>query len=89
MTIKPNKTIKPPAFDALPDGAFIRGSQLVYDPRRPGFPAPLPFSAATLWRKVATGSFPKPFKLSPRVTAWRVVDVRKWISEQSRAEKSC
>jgi len=79
MSLKPNQSIKPPPFDVLPDSAFIRESQLVYDPRRPGFPAPLPFSAATLWRKVAAGSFPKPLKLSPRVTAWRVADVRVFL----------
>jgi len=63
-------------FDMLPDSAFVRESQLVQDPRRSPFPAPLPFSAATLWRKVAAGTFPKPIKLSTRVTAWRVSDVR-------------
>lgn len=67
------------AFDALPDSAYVRESQLVYNPKRPAFPAPLPFSAATLWRRVADGSFPKPVKLSVRVTAWRVGDVRAFL----------
>lgn len=70
-------------FDALPDSAFVRESQLVLDPRRPEFPALLPFSAATLWRKVAAGTFPKPIKLSKRVTAWRVSDVRSFIHSAS------
>ena len=30
-------------FDALPDSAFIRESQLVQSPKRPNTPAPLPF----------------------------------------------
>jgi predicted DNA-binding transcriptional regulator AlpA len=84
MPRKPNQTIKPPAFDVLPDTAFIRESQLVYDPRRPGFPAPLPFSAATLWRKVAAGTFPKPLKLSSRVTAWRVADIRIFLQTPTK-----
>lgn len=84
MPRKPYLTIKPPAFDVLPDSAFIRESQLVYDPRRPEFPAPLPFSAATLWRMVAAGSFPKPLKLSPRVTAWRVADVRVFLQAPNK-----
>ncbi|MEY4725749.1 MAG: hypothetical protein RLZ36_376 [Pseudomonadota bacterium] len=75
---------KPSAFDALPDSAFIRESQLVCDPKRPEFPAPLPFSAATLWRKVADGTFPKPVKLSVRVTAWRVADVRAFLQYPSK-----
>lgn len=79
MSSNPNQKIKPPAFDALPESAFVRESQLVYDPKRPQYPAPLPFSAATLWRKVAAGTFPKPVKLSTRVTAWRVADVRNFL----------
>jgi predicted DNA-binding transcriptional regulator AlpA len=79
MSSKPNQTIKPPAFDVLPDSAFIRESQLVYNPKRPEFPALLPFSAATLWRKVAAGTFPRPIKLSTRVTAWRVAEVRRFL----------
>lgn len=71
-------------FDALPDSAFIRERQLVQGPHRDTL-APLPFSAPTLWRKVKAGTFPKPTKLSERVTAWRVRDVRAWIEEQLHA----
>ena len=74
-----------PSFDALPDSAFIREAQLVQSPKRPGAPAPLPFSAPTLWRKVAAGTFPKPRRLSERVTAWRVGDVRAWLAAQPQA----
>ena len=70
-------------FDTLPDGAFIRQSQLVQSPKRPDTPAPLPFSAPTLWRKVKAGTFPKPVKLSERVTAWKVGDVRAWINQHT------
>lgn len=69
-------------FDALPGSAFIRESQLVQSPKRPETPAPLPFSAPTLWRMVKAGTFPKPSKLSQRVTAWRVSDVRAWLAAQ-------
>lgn len=77
------QAITPSVFDALPDSAFIRESQLVRSPKRPDTPAPLPFSAPTLWRKVKAGTFPKPVKLSERVTAWKVGDVRTWINEQT------
>ena len=86
MSSKPNKTIQPPAFDVLPDSAYIRESQLIYGPKRPEFPAPLPFSAATLWRKVAAGTFPKPVKLSERVTCWRVGEVREWMATQCQQD---
>ena len=39
----------------------------------------LPFSDSTLWRKVVAHEFPAPVKLSDRVTAWRVEDVRAWM----------
>ncbi len=82
MSNQPKRTSKPPAFDVLPESAFIRESQLVYGPKRPEFPAPLPFSAATLWRKVAAGTFPKPVKLSHGVTCWKVSEVRTWMRTQ-------
>lgn len=83
MSGESSQTPKPSAFDALPNSAYVREAQLVCDPKRPEFPAPLPFSAATLWRKVADGSFPKPVKLSVRVTAWRVADVRAFLQSPS------
>ena len=75
-------------FDALPDSAFIRESQLVQSPKRPDTPAPLPFSAPTLWRKVKAGTFPAPVKLADRVTAWKVGDVRAWIASQCAAQQA-
>lgn len=72
-----------PSFDDLPDSAFIREAQLVRSPKHPNRPAPLPFSAPTLWRKVKNQTFPKPWKLSERVTAWRVGDIRAWMAAQT------
>ena len=75
-------TIHPSVFDAYPDSALIRLNQLVQSTQRPEVAAPLPFSAPTLWRKVRNGTFPRPMKLSPRVTAWNVGLVRAWMREQ-------
>jgi predicted DNA-binding transcriptional regulator AlpA len=73
-------------FDKLPDGAWLRESQLVRSPKNSDSEvAPLPFSAPTLWRKVKDGSFPKPHKLSTRVTAWKVSQVREWMTAQAAA----
>jgi prophage regulatory protein len=72
-------------FDALPDCAFVRESDLVRRPHRPAKAAPLPFSGPTLWRRVKEGRFPKPYKLSKRVTAWRVGEVRKWLQSQPQS----
>jgi prophage regulatory protein len=60
-------------FGSLPDDALLRQTDLL---------TIIPFSHATLWRRVADGTFPKQVKLSDRVSAWRVGDVRKWLAEQ-------
>lgn len=64
-----------PEPNSLPSTGFIRQKRLI--------PAFVPFSSATLWRKVKSGEFPKPLRLSPRVTAWRVEDVREWINSRA------
>ena len=60
--------IIPARLDPLPAIGYVRQSQLI--------PAIFPFSSATLWRKVKDGTFPQPVKLGPRITAWRVDDIR-------------
>lgn len=67
------------AFDLLPDDGYVRERELVSSSKRPGESFVLPFSSATLWRKVKAGAFPTPLKLSERITAWRVGDVRNWL----------
>jgi len=81
----PARSLSPifPSFDDLPDSAYVREAQLVRSRKHPDRPAPVPFSAPTLWRNVKAGTFPKPVKLSSRVTAWRVGDVRAWMAAQS------
>jgi prophage regulatory protein len=74
-----------PHFDQLPDNAFVRESQLVRSPKHPARPVPLQFSPSTLWRAVRAKTFPQPIKLSERVTAWRVGDVRAWMQRQLSA----
>jgi prophage regulatory protein len=59
----------------LPLEGFIRQSALI--------PNLVPFSAATLWRKVKSKEFPAPVKLSARVTAWRVQDIRDWLERHN------
>ncbi len=57
-------------FDILPDSAFVR---------LPTVSALFACHAATVWRRVADGSLPAPVHLGPRVTAWRVGDLRKTL----------
>lgn len=36
---------------------------------------PIPVSRSTWWAGVRSGCYPKPVKLGPRITAWRVEDI--------------
>ena len=42
---------------------------------------PIPVSKSTWWAGIKDGRYPKPVKLGPRITAWRVEDIRKLIEE--------
>ncbi|MBA4142313.1 MAG: AlpA family phage regulatory protein [Nitrosospira sp.] len=61
-----------------PQSQHIRQRQLI--------PDIVPFSSATLWRKVKTGEFPAPHKLSERITAWKVAEVKEWLESKEGAE---
>jgi predicted DNA-binding transcriptional regulator AlpA len=60
----------------IPSTGYLRQAQLIGHI--------LPIGATTLWRWVNAGKFPKPIKLSARVTAWRAEDVRAWIEAQGK-----
>lgn len=47
---------------------------------RPAIPAIVPVRKSAWWDGVKAGRFPKPVKLGPRVTAWRVEDIRALIA---------
>ncbi len=40
---------------------------------------PIPVSKSTWWAGVKDGRFPSPVKLGPRITVWRVEDIRTLI----------
>jgi prophage regulatory protein len=57
----------------LPAIGFVRLPQII----RPL--GPIPVSKSTWWEGVKNGRFPKPVKLGPRITAWRVEQIRALI----------
>jgi prophage regulatory protein len=59
-------------LDQIPARAFIRTRLLLYI---------LPFPRMTVMKKVTSGNFPQSVKLTRRITAWRVEDVRNWMKE--------
>jgi prophage regulatory protein len=42
---------------------------------------PLPIGRSTWWQGVRDGRYPRPVKLGPRITAWRVADIQKLIEQ--------
>ena len=46
----------------------------------------LPLSAATIWRLVKLGEFPKPFTIALNTTVWDSDDVDKWIESRKKIE---
>lgn len=42
---------------------------------------PIPVSRSTWWAGVKDGRFPKPLKLGPRTTVWRIEDIRALIED--------
>jgi prophage regulatory protein len=62
---------------SLPARGYVRQKLLI--------PHLVPFSSATLWRKVSDGTFPAPHKLSARVTAWKIEEVKTWIAVNEQA----
>lgn len=68
-------------MNQLPESGFLRQKQILGDPNAiPPTPPIIPVSKSTWWAGVRSGKFPKPVKLGPRTTAWRVSDIRALIA---------
>ena len=65
----------------LPETGFLRLKQIIGHPdANPPIPPIIPVKKSCWWEGVKNGRFPKPVKLGPRVTAWRVEDIRELIA---------
>lgn len=54
----------------LPDVGFVRLDTILKI---------FPIGKTTWWEGVKSGKYPKPIKLSPRVTAWKAKDIKNLI----------
>lgn len=67
----------------LPATGYLRLQGIIGKPATkddPGSPAIIPVSASTWWAGVRSGRYPQPTRaLGPRITAWRVEDIRALI----------
>ena len=71
----------------LPETGYLRLAQVVGNPKAdPPVPALIPVGKSTFWEWVKKGRFPKPVKLGPRTTAWRVEDIRAWMERANNPE---
>jgi prophage regulatory protein len=57
----------------FPPTGFVRLTSIVAPQ------GPIPVGRSTWWAGVKIGRFPKPVKLGPHTTAWKVEDIRKLI----------
>jgi predicted DNA-binding transcriptional regulator AlpA len=65
----------------LPETGYLRLAQIIGNPKaNPPIPALIPVSKSTWWAGVKSGRFPAPVKLGPRITVWRVEDIRTLIN---------
>jgi predicted DNA-binding transcriptional regulator AlpA len=74
-------------ISSLPETGFLRLSQILGNPKtNPPIPPLLPISKSTWWVRVKSGEYPKPVKLGPKITVWRVEDIRSLIARDTHAE---
>ena len=59
---------------SFPVSGFLRLRSII------GPEGPIPVSKSTWWEGVRSGRYPRPVKLGPRITAWRVEDIIKLIT---------
>lgn len=72
---------------SLPETGFLRLSQILGNPKtNPPIPPLLPISKSTWWVRVKSGEYPQPVKLGPKITVWRVEDIRSLIARDTHAE---
>lgn len=72
--VAPAKAKRKPSARSL-TADFIRESELLAQH--------VPFSRATLWRRIKEGKFPAPIKLSESISAWSRVAIEEWRASQT------
>ena len=70
-----SKNGKEQSKDDLPKTGFVRLTSILAPQ------GPIPVGRSTWWAGIKTGRFPKPVKLGPRTTAWKVEDIRALIEK--------
>jgi prophage regulatory protein len=61
--------------ESLPKEGFVRLKSIIAPL------GPIPVGKSTWWAGVKAGRYPQPVKLGPRITAWRVEDIRALMAQ--------
>jgi prophage regulatory protein len=69
----------------LPSTGFVRLWDIVGDRKR-GIPPIIPIGRSSFLAGVKSGKYPKPVKLGPKTTAWRVEDIRALVDTAGAAK---
>ncbi len=70
----------------LPETGYLRLSQIIGNPKAdPPIPAIIPVSKSHWWAGVKSGLYPRPTKLGPKITVWRIEAIRELISRMEAA----
>jgi prophage regulatory protein len=65
----------------FPETGFLRLKQIIGDPAAvPPVPAIIPVKKSCWWAGVKSGRFPRAVKSGPRLTMWRVEDIRELVA---------
>ena len=68
----------------VPQSGYMRIKQILVDLKAdPPVNPIVPVSKSTWWDGVKSGRFPKPVKISPRITVWRSEDIQLLLKKES------
>ena len=74
VTVPPTAFVRAFIHATIPETGFVRLVHVL---------EVIPLGKTCWWEGVKSGRFPKPVKLGPRTTAWKVEDIRDLIEKAS------
>ena len=68
-------------MSSLPAVGFLRLKQIIGNPKaKPPVPALIPVKKTCWYEGIKAGKFPKPVKISPHVSLWRIEEIMALIA---------
>ena len=65
-------------MNSLPETGFLRLSQIIGNPK--AIPPIIRVSKSSWWSGVKSGRHPKPVKLAPNTTAWKIEEIIHFVA---------